>query len=97
MPVITFAQGDTPVPVAPLKITAYQAEVALDEAGLYELVVELINHPDTPPRIKFAWKRGLDIERDNPMVLLITEKLELTETEVDALFEVAKNITPGAL
>lgn len=97
MPIISFAQGDTPLTIPPIKITAYQAEVALDDAGLYGAVEALINHPDTPSRIKSAWRRGLDLERDNPMVLLIIEKLELTESEADALFEAALKVRAGAL
>jgi len=97
MPVISFARGDTPVAVPPLKITAYQAEVVLDEEGLYEAVEDLMNHPETPARIKFAWRRGLDIERDNEMVLFAIEKLGLTEAQMDVLFEKALLVKAGAL
>ena len=97
MPVITFPTGDTPRVVAPLKITAYQAEVVLDEEGLYEAVEDLMNHPDTPARIKFAWRRGLDIERNNEMVLFAIEKLGLTETQMDVLFAKALLVKAGAL
>jgi hypothetical protein len=78
-------------------ITAYQAEVVLTEAGLFDGVKALIEHPDTPARIKIAWQRGLDIRRDNPMVALIIDQLGLSNEQVDALFESAQGITAGAL
>ncbi len=97
MPVITFPTGDTPRVIAPLKITAYQAEVVLEQEGLYEAVENLINHPDTPARIKISWRRGIDIERDNPMVLFVIEKLGLTETQMDVLFSKALLVKAGVL
>lgn len=97
MAVIAFAQGDTPLTIPPLKITAYQALVVLDEEGLYPAIEALINHPDTPARIKFAWQRGLDIERNNPMVLFVIEKLGISEAQMDVLFEKALLVKAGAL
>ncbi len=97
MPVITFQKGDAPINQIPEVITAYQAQVALDDAGLLLQVEELINHPETPARIKLAWLNRLDLQRNNPMVLLIAEKLMLSVEQLDALFLAASKVRAGAL
>ncbi len=78
-------------------ITSYQAKCALADAGLYEMVEVAINAPDTPVRIKLAWREGLNFQRNNPMILLLTDKLGLTDEQVDALFNAALAIEPGVL
>lgn len=97
MTVIAFDRGDVPASKEVPVITAYQAEVVLAEAGMFDSVKELIDHPDTPARIKIAWQRGLDIRRDNAMVALIIQNLGLTEEDVDQLFISAQSIQAGAL
>nr|WP_324259037.1 hypothetical protein [Cellvibrio fontiphilus] len=78
-------------------ITSYQAKCALADAGLYDLVETAINAPETPIRIKLAWREGLNFQRNNPMILLLTERLGLTNEQVDDLFTAALMIEPGAL
>lgn len=81
--------------VKQMTISAYQAEVALHEAGYHEQVLQLIDDDETPARLKIAWKRGVPLQRNNPMVLFIADKLGLTDQMVDDLFVSANRITPG--
>lgn len=80
-----------------LTVTAYQAKVALDDAGLYGFFENLINHPDTPMKIKLAWQANLDIRRDNPLLAFVVESSELTEEQVDSLFAAARLVDPNQI
>lgn len=85
------------IPAAPAVLTSFQAKVALDEAGQLASVESLINHPDTPARIKLAWTNGLDFRRDNPMILIIAGQLDWTDEYIDELFAAGSLITPDLL
>lgn len=78
-------------------ITAYQAKAALGDAGLLQLVEDAINNPDTPLRVKLAWSTSINFRRDNPMILLLTEKLGLSASDVNDLFDHAATIVQGGL
>ena len=80
-----------------ITITSYQAKCALADAGLYDAVENAINSVETPIRIKLAWREGINFQRDNPMILMLTAQLGLSEEDVDNLFTAALLIAPGAL
>lgn len=80
-----------------LTITSYQAKCALADAGLYDAVEAAIDSPATPVRIKLAWREGINFQRDNPMILMLTAQLGLSDEDVDQLFAAALLIEAGEL
>jgi len=96
MPVVSFDDGIASYSNPPT-ITAYQARVALSDAGLLDQVENLIGSPETPIKIKLAWNTGINLRRDNPMISLLTSQLGLSPSDVDDLFAHAKTIVQGAL
>ena len=81
----------------PQLLTSFQAHAILSETGLLDEVTALINSPSTPIKIKLAWEHKLDWRRDNPMVSVIAQILNLSSQQVDALFIAGAAITPDVL
>lgn len=81
----------------PIILSSFQAKTALKEAGLLETVQALIDHPDTPVRVKIAWQEGVSFRKDNPMVQMVIQQLEWTPEQVDALFNAGLQISPDIL
>lgn len=67
-------------------LESFQAKAVLAQYGLLDAVQELIDHPDTPIKVKLAWYNAVPFRRDNPLVLLIAEQLNLSVTLLDELF-----------
>jgi hypothetical protein len=74
-------------------LEAFQAKAVLAQYGLLPTVQALINHPSTPIKARLAWDNAVPFRRDNPLVLLIAEKLQLSVAELDELFSVGSTIT----
>jgi hypothetical protein len=79
------------------RLEAFQAKAVLAEHGLLDAVQAIIDHVDTPIKIKLAWENSVPFRRDNPMILLIASQLELTESELDTLFAEGALITADEL
>lgn len=78
--------------IVPESVTAFQAQAALQLAGLLDTVIDYINQPSTPVLTKLAWDKALHFERHSPMVTTIGTELGLTEQELDNLFIQAATI-----
>jgi len=90
-PVWVNVLEDIPPPEAPMEVTAAQAQVALYNAGLLELVEENIaNHPYPPIRIWF--RSATKWRKDNPYVLGMAAELELTDKQFNDLFMFASQV-----
>lgn len=76
----------------PKRVTAFQAQAALQLAGLLDTAIDYINQPSTPVLTKIAWDKALHFERHSPMVTTIGAELGLTEQELDNLFIQAETI-----
>lgn len=74
-------------------LEAFQAKVVLAQYGLLPTVQALVNHPNTPIRVKLAWDNAVPFRRDNPLVLLIAQQLSLSVETLDELFSVGATIT----
>jgi len=95
-----LAEGNTPEPAAvepqniPRVITMRQARRALLQSGLITTVNEAIaTMPGAAGEAaRIDWEYGQDVGRDMELVTALAATLELTETQLDALF-----ITAAAL
>lgn len=79
------------------RVTSFQAKAALANAGLLDAVQGVIDHPQTPVKVKLAWQEGLDFSRDNALLALVTDQLGMTSSQVDDLFAAASLIDPNQL
>jgi len=82
-----------PLDLVPMEVTAAQAQVALYNAGLLELVEENIaNHPYPPIRIWF--RSATKWRRDNPYVLGMAAELGISDEQfLDLFTEAGKVVT----
>jgi hypothetical protein len=83
----------TPGPVIPQSVTAFQAKAALLQADLLDEVEALMADVDTPRIVKLAWSEALTFERQSPTVLTLATALGLSSAELDELFVAASEIT----
>lgn len=84
-----------PDPVDPrerMEVTAFQAKAAIARSGLYDPVVELMHHPDTPLETKLAFEEVLTFKRLSPTVVTMGAALGLTDQQLDDLFSLAATI-----
>lgn len=84
----TYAVPDPVIPVViPASVTMRQARLALLDAGLLETVDDTI--ATTGGAAQIEWEYAQIVERNSPIVQMITPLLGLTEGEIDALFVAA--------
>ncbi len=74
-----------------MRVSAFQAKAALMQNGYYVQIVEYMNS-SADEVTKLAWDTAQEFRRNSPTVNFIATKLELTETELDDLFRLAKTI-----
>lgn len=79
------AAQDTPPPV-PSRITRRQARLALLEAGLLDVVEQIMANPETPRAVRITYEDATEWWRNDPMVAQFAAELDLTSEQVDALF-----------
>ena len=73
-------------------VTARQARLALLDASLLsqvDVAIQAMPEPDKT-QVSIEWEYATEIERTSPWVIAMGQALNLSETELDALFEVAK-------
>lgn len=80
------------VTAIPLRVTPFQAKLALADAGLLDDVETLMADPATPLRTRLAWSEASMFERQSDMIADAASLLGLTELQVDALFVAAAQI-----
>ena len=69
----------------------FQAKAAMDDAGLLDQVEDYMAGDDVPRRVKLAWEEA-SFRRGSKMVNDIGAELGLSESEIDELFKVAREI-----
>jgi hypothetical protein len=74
-------------PTAILRVTAYQARLALLQAGLYDQVVATVSTADKATQI--WWEYSLEIEKDHPILTDITTKSGIIGSQLDSVFKAA--------
>lgn len=76
----------------PQTVTRFQALAALDQAGLLGQVEAIISDPQTASIMRLAFNEALTFERDSPTVTTLAAALNLSGSQVDALFVTASGI-----
>lgn len=80
----------TPAPVPTVSVSAYQAKIALESAGLYTTVETFVRESNDNTLV-IAWDNATVFERNSPFITSVGSELELTEEQIDTLFvEAAK-------
>lgn len=74
-----------------LPVTAAQAKLALYNAGLYDMVLTAVSQIGYEP-IRIYFDNATEWHRNHPYLLGLAAELELTEEQVDALFEAAREL-----
>jgi len=81
-----------PPPSVPQVVTRFQALAALDDAGLTPTIEDYMANTATL-RIRRAWQEAQTFERNSSTVVALAALLGLTNSQIDALFLAAKEIT----
>ena len=75
-----------------MSVSRLQGVLALDEAGVYEDVVAAVADPDTPRSVRLAWENAQTFERSSQALVYLAQKVGITSTQLDDLFEQAARI-----
>lgn len=73
-------------------VSAFQAFAALDAAGYLDQVEAMMADPETPRVHRLAFQKAQEFRRTADTVAAWKERLELTDQQVDELFEHAATI-----
>jgi hypothetical protein len=90
-----LAAGNTPEPADPEPqvfpvVTMRQARLALHDAGLLTQVNGAVSA--LGGAVEIEWEYATTVERSSPLVASLATALNLSEQEIDALFEAAKTL-----
>ena len=69
----------------PILVTMRQARLALLQSGLLTTVTEAIT-ASTDEALKIEWEYAADVRRDWTSLIALTESLDMTAADLDALF-----------
>lgn len=102
---VAVATGDWVVPTAspavPQSVSRWQGREAMlltrygnpaDRVSVFDAVVELMSHAETPAYYVRAWEELQDFERDSPTLIAIADELGLASDDLDALFLLAASL-----
>lgn len=76
--------GTPPAPRIPVSVSARQARLALEDAGLLDTINTAFNGKAKKARIE--WEFATEIRRDSPLVASMATELGLTPEQLDQLF-----------
>jgi hypothetical protein len=83
---------DAPPEPVPTVVTMRQARLALLQAGLLDQVegiIAAIEDPLERSSAQITWEYSIEVERDNPLVILLSTAFNLTTEQVDSMFRQA--------
>jgi hypothetical protein len=83
-------QPEYPTPVHVPELTSFQAKAALSQMNLLNDVEAYIADADTLTQLR--WQEAGSFRRDNPTLITVASALNLTETQIDTLFEIGAGI-----
>lgn len=87
-----IAEYVEPPPVVPVSVTAAQGGIALIQAGLMDDVQAVVDAPETPAEVKWAWTHAQDWQRNSPALNYLADQAGITQTQMDDLFIAAAQI-----
>jgi hypothetical protein len=73
-------------------VSAFQAFAALEDVGYLAQVEAMMEDPATSKKTRLAFQKAQVFKRNSPTMASIADALELTESQIDGLFESAKEI-----
>jgi hypothetical protein len=87
-------EAPTPDPGIPQEIANWRARAALEIAGLLPTVEAALAAMTGPEGIvaRNAWNSGASLARNGPTVVALAAQLNLTDAQVDALFQQAASL-----
>lgn len=74
------------IPSVPKRITRRQARLALLEAGLLDVVEQIMADPETPRAARITYEDAAEWHRDDPLIVTFAKQLDLSDEQIDALF-----------
>ena len=80
-----------PTPEPSITVTAYQAKMALEAAGLYTTVDEYVRASNNN-QLVIAWDNATVFERNSPFIQSFGPELGLTDEEINTLFTEASKV-----
>lgn len=83
---VEIAEYVAPPPDVPREVTAYQARIALLDAGLLDDVDALMASLEVAPAAKIAWEYATVWLRDSVFIAELAPALSLSGAQIDALF-----------
>jgi len=86
---------DAPLEPVPTVVTMRQARLVLLQAGLLDQVegtLAAIEDPFERSSAQITWEYSTEVERDNPLVILLSSAFNLTTDQVDSMFRQAINL-----
>lgn len=89
--IINEAERLDNTPYIPSVVSAYQAKMALLNAGLYYNVENMVNTSNNM-QLKIAWNNATEFQKDNPLILSLMPQLGLNEENINNLFIEASKI-----
>lgn len=78
--------------VPPQTVTAAQGGIALIQAGLMNAVQAVVDAPETPPEVRWAWAHATTWDRSSPALAYLANAAGITQEQMDALFIAAAGI-----
>ncbi|SMD09980.1 hypothetical protein SAMN06297251_12718 [Fulvimarina manganoxydans] len=79
------------MPAISLEVSAVQAKTALYNAGLYDQVEAVLGGSEYA-MVRIWWSSAQSWRRDHPYIAGMAVELDLTDEDVDALFEAAAGV-----
>lgn len=79
-------------PKIPESVSMRQARLVLLQQGILddvEVAINSINDESTRKAVQIEWEYALDIRRDWPALLMITQSMGITDEQLDQMFVVA--------
>jgi hypothetical protein len=86
---------DAPLEPVPTIVTMRQARLVLLQAGLLDQVegiLAAIEDSFERSSAQITWEYSTEVERDNPLVILLSSAFNLTTDQVDSMFRQAINL-----
>jgi len=81
---------DMPIVLVPDRVTPRQIRLALNASGLRPTVESAVAAGNQD--LKDWWEYALDIERNNALIVSMSEQLGMTSEQVDDLFKLAATL-----
>jgi len=73
-------------------VSRFQAKAIIHQYNLTQAVQDMMDDPETDAIVKLAWEDAQTFRRNSPTVKALAQTLELSDEQLDAMFEAASQI-----